>query len=121
MKNFRILVVEGEEDGEERENLKIGLEDKTSETGKGNKERNGRNRGILLKESHELFLKLWPIHRQLGHPCKRVWMKMLKDAGLWYRESSKAVERIYVECGICKQNSNTPSNIEAGVRINTVT
>ena len=65
--------------------------------------------------------KLRHIHRQLGHPCKRVWMKMLKDAGLWYRESSKAVERIYAECGICKQNSNTPSNIEAGVRINTVT
>ena len=43
MKNFRILVAEGEEDGEERENLKSGSEDKTSGTGKGNKERNRRN------------------------------------------------------------------------------
>ena len=89
MKNFRILVVEGEEDGEERDNLKIGLEDKKSETGKGNKERNGRNRGIPLEDGYELFLKLRHIHTQLGQPCKRVWIKMLKDAGWWYKESSK--------------------------------
>ena len=37
-------------------------------------------------------------------------MKMLKDAELWYNESSKAVERIHAECGICKQYSDTPSN-----------
>ena len=49
MENFEIVVAEGEEDGEERENLEIGLDDKTPETGKGNKERNGRNRGILWK------------------------------------------------------------------------
>ena len=76
MEKFKILVAEGDEDGDEREDLQVGSEDKTLGTGKGNKERNGRNRGILSEDSHELFLKVRHIHRQLGCPCKRVWMKM---------------------------------------------
>ena len=35
---------------------------------------------------------------------------MLKDAGLWLKETSKLVDRIHEECSICKQYSNIPSN-----------
>ena len=58
MEKCKILITEGEEDGEERENFEIGSEDETSGRGKEDKERNGRNRGILPEERHELFLKL---------------------------------------------------------------
>ena len=82
MKVFEGLVAEGlvagslvvEEESTEAE------DDRAEE--KGNKKRAGRNRKMLPEDEHKLFLKMRHIHRQLGHPCKRVWTKMMKDAGL---------------------------------------
>ena len=75
-----------------------------------NKKRLGRKRSLLPEDEHKLLLKMKHIHRQLGHPCKRVWSRMLKDVGLWSKDTAKIVDRIHEECGICKQYSNTPSN-----------
>ena len=97
MKKLETMVSEGDtEDGDyDSEDEKVG-------TGTKNKEKIGRNRDILPKDEHKLFLKMRHIHRQLGHPCKRVWSKMLKEAGLWFKESSKSVDRIHKECSTCK-------------------
>ena len=42
---------------------------------------------------------------------------MLKDAGLWFKESSKAVDRMHTECRICKQYSNTPPSLVVSMMI----
>ena len=106
MKKFEILVADGDTEGVDHDKDQ---EDQT-ETSTENKKRLGRNRKLLPEDEHKLLLKMRHIHRQLGHPCKRVWSRMLKDAGLWSKDTAKIVDRIHEECGICKQYSNTPSN-----------
>ena len=106
MKKFETLVADGDIESVDHD------QDQEDQTGAGteNKKRLGRNRNLLPKDEHKLLLKMRHIHRQLGHPCKRVWSKMLKDAGLWSKDTAKIVDRIHEECGICKPYSNTPSN-----------
>ena len=67
--------------------------------GRRSKARLGRNRKTLPEDGHKLFLKLWHIHRQLGHPCERVWSIMLKDAGLWTKDIAECVGRIHTDTG----------------------
>ena len=105
-RKFETLVAEEESEDDDRNSDKEDKEVSAKET----KKRTGRNRTLLPEGEHKLFLKMRHIHRQLGHPCKRVWIKMLKEAGLWTKDISKSVDRIHEECGICKQYSNTPSN-----------
>ena len=105
-RKFETLVAEGDGEDDYRDSDQ---EDKEVAV-KENKKRTGRNRNLLPEGEHKLFLKMRHIHRQLGHPCKRVWTQMLKEAGLWSKDTSKSVDRIHEECGICKQYSNTPSN-----------
>ena len=84
--------------------------EETGEEEQNNRRRVGRNRKLLPEDTHKLFLKMRHIHRQLGHPCKRIWIKMLKDAGLWTTDTAQIVDRIHKECNTCKQFANTPSN-----------
>ena len=52
-----------DEDSKEEDHTGAGME---------NKKRLGRNRNLLPEDEHKLLLKMRHIHRQLGHPCKRV-------------------------------------------------
>ena len=82
MKKFKTLVADGDT---ENDNQDSNQEDQIG-AGMENKKRLGRNRNLLPEGEHKLLLKMRHIHRQLGHPCKRVWSWMLKDAGLWSKE-----------------------------------
>ena len=113
MEVFEGLVAKGGVESEKEDDQQQSGEEKDSEEQIGrrrSKSKLGRNRQMLPEDEHKLFLKLRHIHRQLGHPCDRVWSTMLKDAGLWTKDISLCVERIHKECSICKQFANTPSN-----------
>ena len=78
MKKFETLIANRDT---ENDNQDSNQEDQTG-AGTENKKIIGRNRNLLHEGEHKLLLKMRHIHRQLGHPCKRVWSRMQKEAGL---------------------------------------
>ena len=63
---------------------------------------------IMKEDEKSQFKLLQKLHRQFGHRPKRVFVKLLQDAGKWCQKFSEMLDKIMEGCEGCVMRRKTP-------------